>query len=71
MSKRRESMKRRKLVGITIIIASILMQISYAASVGQINRTISTKELAVKFLNNPVVSHDQNIEVFTTVYDRV
>lgn len=64
-------MKRRKLVGITIIVASLLMQIGYATSAGQIGRTVSTKEMAVKFMNNPVVSHDQNIDVVTTVDEGV
>lgn len=60
-------MKRRKLVGITIIVTSILMQIVYATSTGQMDRTVRTKELAVEFLNNPTVTHDEHIQVRTMV----
>lgn len=60
-------MKRRKLVGITLIATSILLQVGYATSAGQITNTVSTKAFKVDFEGNPVINQAEEMDVTAQV----
>lgn len=60
-------MKRRKLVGITLIATSILLQVGYATSAGQITNTVSTKAFKVDFEGNPVITQAEEMDVTAQV----
>lgn len=60
-------MKRRKLVGITLIATSILLQVGYATSADQITNTVSTKAFKVDFEGNPVITQAEEMDVTAQV----
>lgn len=60
-------MKRRKLVGITLIATSILLQVGYATSADQITNTVSTKAFKVDFEGNPTITQTEAIDVTAQV----
>lgn len=60
-------MKRRKLVGITLIVAAILLQVGYATTIGQIDTTVRTKEFKVDFEKSVIMANDASIEVESKV----
>ncbi len=60
-------MKRRKLVGITLIATSILLQVGYATSADQITNTVSTKAFKVDFEGSPVITQAEEMEVTAQV----
>lgn len=60
-------MKRRKLVGITLIATSILLQVGYATSADQITNTVSTKAFKVDFEGNPVITQVEEMDVTAQV----
>lgn len=60
-------MKRRKLVGITLMVASILLQVGYATTAGQNTHIVSTEVFKVQFEDNPSIKYDAYMDVTAEV----
>lgn len=60
-------MKKSKLVGLTLMIASVLLQVGYAAT--NTMQTVSTRTFKVKFEGNPQAAYDPYMEVTTQLED--
>lgn len=60
-------MKRRKLVGITLIVVSILLQVGYATTSGQNTHMVNTEVFKVGFQDDPSIKHDAEMDVTAEV----
>lgn len=64
-------MKRRKLVGITLMVASILFQVGYATTAGQNTHTVNTEVFKVGFEDRPSIKHDAYMDVTAEVEEGI